>query len=98
MVKKGYNYSIKKKITLILLLNLFGIFIISQFLRFVNIFREFLSNCLWEDRKSLPCVKGGGTACRDDGIVKAKFYEKQSLSRPTGTPTASAPFAQGSLS
>ena len=40
MAKKGYNYPIKKKIPLILLLNLFGIFIISQLLRFVNIFSE----------------------------------------------------------
>ena len=31
--------------------------------------------------KTLSCVKGGGTACRDGGIVKTKFYEKQSLSR-----------------
>ena len=38
MAKKGYNYSLKKKIPLILLLNLFGIFIIPQFAWFVNIF------------------------------------------------------------
>ena len=25
--------------------------------------------------KSLPCVKGGGTACRDGGIVKNKSYK-----------------------
>ena len=25
---------------------------------------------------SLPCVKGGGTACRDGGIVKIKIYAK----------------------
>ena len=25
---------------------------------------------------SLPCVKGGGTACRDGGIVKTKDYRK----------------------
>ena len=31
------------------------------------------------DEKSLPCVKGGGTACRDGGIVKSK--KQQSLSR-----------------
>ena len=40
MAKKGYNYPIKKKIPLILLLNLFGITIISHFLRFVNMFSE----------------------------------------------------------
>ena len=34
-----------------------------------------------EVEKSLPCVKGGGTACRDGGIVEAEFYKKQSLSR-----------------
>ena len=43
MAKKGYNYPVKKKIPLILLLNLFGIFIISQFLRFVNIFSRISS-------------------------------------------------------
>ena len=35
--EKRYNYSLKKKIPLILLLNLFGNFIITQFLKFVNI-------------------------------------------------------------
>ena len=40
MAKKGYNYPIKKKIPLILLLNLFGISIISQLLLFVNIFSK----------------------------------------------------------
>lgn len=38
--EKRYNYPIKKKIPLILLLNLFGIFIVSHFFRFVNIFIE----------------------------------------------------------
>ena len=46
MAKKGYIYPIKKKIPLILLLNLFGIFIISHFFWFVNIFSEILSNYL----------------------------------------------------
>ena len=69
MAKKGYIYPIKKKIPLILLLNLFGAIIISQFSRFVNIFSKILSNYLPGDKKSLPCVKGGGTACRDGGIV-----------------------------
>ena len=41
MAKKGYNYPIKKKIPLILLLNLFGSFIVSQFFPFVNRFCEF---------------------------------------------------------
>ena len=31
--------------------------------------------------KSLPCVKGGGTACRDGGIVKTIIHTKQSLSQ-----------------
>ena len=44
--EKRYNYPIKKKIPLILLLNLFGITIISQFSRFVNIFSGNLSNYL----------------------------------------------------
>ena len=43
--------------------------------------------------QSLPCVKGGGTACRDGGIVKTKFHRK-TIPQP---PTASAPFTQGSL-
>ena len=43
MAKKGYNYPIKKKIPLILLLNLFGITTISHILWFVNIFRKILS-------------------------------------------------------
>ena len=37
-----------------------------------------VSKCALWGQKSLPCVKGGGTACRDGGIVKTK---KQSLSR-----------------
>ena len=41
MVKKGYNISIKTKIPLILIFSLCSIFIISQILRFVNIFRDF---------------------------------------------------------
>ena len=41
---------------------------------------------------SLPCVKGGGTACCDGGIVNAESHRKQSLSR-----FATAPFTQGSL-
>ena len=38
MAKKGYNYPIKKKIPLTLLLNLFGTFIITQKIQFVNRF------------------------------------------------------------
>jgi len=53
MAKKGYNYPIKKKIPLILLLNLFGSFIISQFARFVNIFVKFYNITLREVEKSL---------------------------------------------
>ena len=41
----------------------------------------------------LPCVKGGGTACRDGGIVKAKS-SRRTIPQP---PSASAPFTQGSL-
>ena len=44
MAKKGYNYPIKKKIPLILLLNLFGIPIITHFEQFVNIFSEFYNS------------------------------------------------------
>ena len=46
MAKKEYDYPIKKKIPLILLLNLFGSYIISQFSAFVKIFCEKLSNYL----------------------------------------------------
>ena len=42
---------------------------------------------------SLPCVKGGGTACRDGGIVKIKIYAKTIPQSASLT----APFAQGSL-
>ena len=41
----------------------------------------------------LPCVKGGGAACRDGGIVK-KFL---SLTPQSLTRFAGAPFTQGSL-
>ena len=44
MAKKGYVYPIKRKIPLILLLNLFGIFIITHFSRFVNAFMKKI-NC-----------------------------------------------------
>ena len=46
-----------------------------------------------EVEKSLPCVKGGGTACRDGGIVRVRFMVK-TIPQP---PSASAPFTQGSL-
>ena len=68
MAKKGYNYPIKKKIPLILLLNLFGMVIISQISRFVKIFSENLSNYLPGGRKSLPCVKGGGLRSKTEGL------------------------------
>ena len=40
MAKKGYNYPIKKKIPLILLLNLFGILIIHFFRMYSSYFLE----------------------------------------------------------
>jgi len=58
MAKKGYIYPIKKKILLILLLNLFGIVVISKFFRFVNIFSEIYSIIFREVEKSLPLHKG----------------------------------------
>ena len=42
---------------------------------------------------SLPCVKGGGTACRDGGIVKPAFQAKTIPQSASLT----APFTQGSL-
>ena len=53
MAKKGYSYPTKKKIPLILLLNLFGIIIISLFSLFVNVFMEFYS-ITFREAKSLP--------------------------------------------
>ena len=81
MAKKGYNIPIKTKIPLILIFSLCSIFIIPHFLRFVNKFDEIYIITFRKVEKSLPCVKGGGTAFRDGGIVKAEFYKKQPLSR-----------------
>ena len=44
--------------------------IISQFFRFVNMFDEIYPITFREVKKSLPCVRGGGAACRDGGVVK----------------------------
>ena len=73
MAKKGYNYPIKKKIPLILLLNLFGIIIISHFLRFVNIFNAIYQITFREVEKSLP--PGGRWHAERDGrsLRKLKF-------------------------
>ena len=73
MAKKGYNYPIKKKIPLILLLNLFGITIIAQFLRLVNIFSKILSKHLLGGKKSLS--PGGRWHAERDGrsLRKLKF-------------------------
>ena len=93
MAKKGYNYPIKKKIPLILLLNLFGITIIAKFLRLVNIFSKILSKYLLGGRKEPPLCKGRWLAKQDGGIVKAKFLPKTIPQSPLVT----APFTQGSL-
>ena len=45
-------------------------------------------------KPSLPCVKGGGTACRDGGIVKSDNLHKTIPQSASLT----APFTQGSLS
>ena len=91
MAKKGYNYPIKKKIPLILLLNLFGTIIIPQFLWFVNIFSESYK-MTFQKLKKPPLCKGRWQPKADGGVVKAEFCKRQSLSR-----SATAPFAQGSL-
>ena len=44
-------------------------------------------------KPSLPCVKGGGTACRDGGIVKSDNLHKTIPQSASLT----APFTQGSL-
>ena len=59
MAKKGYNYPIKKKIPLILLLNLFGITIIAQFLRVVNIFSKIYQINFREVEKAFLREEGG---------------------------------------
>ena len=56
-------------------------------------FDEIYTFTFQEVEKSLPCVKGGGTACRDGGLVNVRF-ERKTIPQP---PSASAPFAQGSL-
>ena len=48
---------------------------------------------MWQLSLSLPCVKGGGTACRDGGIVLSFFY----MSTIPQSPWVTAPFTQGSL-
>ena len=58
MAEKGYIYPIKKKIPLILLLNLFGMAIISQFLRFVNIVFEIYKITFREGFYNKHCICG----------------------------------------
>ena len=48
---------------------------------------------MWQLSLSLPCVKGGGTACRDGRIVLSFFY----TSTIPQSASLTAPFAQGSL-
>ena len=48
---------------------------------------------MWQLSLSLPCVKGGGTAYRDGGIVLSFFY----TSTIPQSASLTAPFAQGSL-
>ena len=83
MAKKGYNYPIKKKIPLILLLNLFGFFIISQLFCFVNIFREILSHYLPEVEKSLLLWEKGDHEVVDEELVSHKEHLIRHASRAT---------------
>ena len=76
---------------------MFGITIISHFLRFVNRFSEIYQITFWEIEKSLPCVKGGGTACRDGGIVKKRKLQHDNPSVNCRKRHLTAPFTQGSL-
>ena len=84
MAKKRYNYPIKKKIPLILLLNLFGITIVAQFLRLVNIFSKILFNHLLGGRKEPPLCKGRWLAKQDGGIVKVSYKVKNNPSAAYG--------------
>jgi hypothetical protein len=62
--QKGIKPLIKiRRFPLIIIRFLFGTTILSQFSRFVNIFsKNFIQIAFREVEKSLPCVKGGGTA------------------------------------
>ena len=55
IAKKGYNYPIKKKIPLILLLNLFGTLIISLLMSFVKMFSEIFANRLKNKKHEAIC-------------------------------------------
>ena len=72
MAKKGYIYPTKKKIPLTLLLNLFGIFIISQFLRFVNMFYEIYTVPFGRQKRASLREGGGprsgGRSLRDSDV------------------------------
>ena len=82
MAKKGYIYPIKKKIPLIILLNLFGTVIISQFSRFVNILVKIYPNYLPRGRKKPPLCKGRWVAqARRRDCKRQKNSREQSLSR-----------------
>ena len=68
MRKKGYNYPLKKNIPIARLLSSFGIIIISQISRFVNMYSEIYQITFREVEKSLPCVKGGGLRSKTEGL------------------------------
>ena len=94
--KNKYRYKTPYKNRAFILesyLVLFGFFIISQFLRFVNMCSEIYIITFREVKKSLPCVRGGGAACRDGGVVKGWSYTKTIPQSASLT----APFTQGSL-
>ena len=81
MAKKGYNIPIKTKIPLIQIFSLCSSFIISRFLRFVNMLSKILFNHLPGGRKKPPLCKGRWHAKRDGRIVKETITKEQSLSR-----------------
>ena len=85
--KNRYRYKTPYKNRAFILksyLVLFGIFIISHFLQFVNMFDKIYIITFQEVIKSLLCVKGGGTACRDGGIVKKQKFPQNNPSAAFG--------------
>ena len=59
-------------------------------------FSEIYPTTFREVENSLPCVKGGGTACRDGGIVKT-YSNNPSVSFADSSPYTEEPTAAAGL-